>query len=93
VSCIDPLVAWAVRLDKVIVAVGRAFWRAVIDGYAAYGETLCTPVPASNSRTDNDSCEPHEEVAVPSSLCPGNDQRVGQEHEHTEDLLESMRHR
>jgi hypothetical protein len=87
------LVAWAARLDDAIAALGRVCWRAVIDGFASYGETLCGPVTDSYSRADNDGYEYHEKPTMPSLLFLENDRRTWQEYEHIEDLLELLRHR
>jgi hypothetical protein len=40
---ISRVVALAYALDDAIAAICDSFWRAVIDGFAAYGESLYTP--------------------------------------------------
>jgi hypothetical protein len=55
------------RLDRAIVRLGRAIWRDVIDGFAAYGMAECPMLIDTRfcNSPDQASARPHD-LAIPS---------------------------
>jgi hypothetical protein len=64
---------WLDRMDAAIVSVGRAIWRAVVDGFAAYGMAQCAPlIDTHNVQIEEQRCEGESALMI---LNPAVDRR------------------
>jgi hypothetical protein len=69
---------WLDRMDAAIVSVGRAIWRAVVDGFAAYGMAQCAPlIDTHNVQIEEQRCEGESALMIRPTLEVSDSDRGG----------------
>jgi hypothetical protein len=80
------------RLDDAIVAVSQAFWRAVIEGFAVYGMSVCAPLSdLEPSRTTDGHGEREGKPVMHSWSELYSDDCVFEEYDDIDSLIRSLR--
>jgi hypothetical protein len=83
---------WLDRMDAAVVSVGRAVWRAVVDGFAAYGMAQCAPViDTHHVQIEEQKCEGESALMIRPTLEASESDALRSDFEDLSSLIEYIR--